>query len=374
MRSLLGLTQSSFDPASWFRFIQFVPYLRKAGWTVEHRPNRPDRQWRSNAPTKLLRAVHYRAGRLLMKMNRLRDVANAESFGAIFVNRDFAAEDSRLQKRFQPLMRRTIFDFDDAIFVGPKEGLVRWMCENACWVTPGNEYLANYARRFTNRVTVIPTVIDTELCRPRDYDRPSGSSTVRVGWSGSDQSIQATLVPYLPMLASLQREVDFELVIITNSRPQLPVENLRWKFCPWRREEEPFLESKFDIGIMPLVDDSFQKGKCALKLLQYMAAGLPTVASPVGVNAHVVQNGVTGFLARTDLEWRASLENLIRNEASRRIIGSAGRQLCEREYSIRSWLPVLLEILELVQETAAAEARPTANEKPSTARDLISSR
>lgn len=284
-----------------------------------------------------------------MKVNRISDALSAGDCDAIFVNRDFAAEGPTLQQVFRPLVRKTIFDFDDAIFVGRKEKLVHWMCANSCWVTPGNEYLARYARQITDRVTVIPTVIDTDKYVPRIYSALK-NGRVRVGWSGSDQSIRATLFPHLEMLARLQARIDFELVVITNSEPQLPVSGLRWTFHPWRQEEEPFLESKMDIGIMPLIDDEFQRGKCALKLLQYMAAGLPTVASPVGVNENIIRHGITGMSASTEVEWHQALETLIKNKVARVSIGCAGRQLCEKEFSIHRWLPVLLNILEFVSE------------------------
>lgn len=351
MPSLMGMTQSGFDPASRFRFIQFIPYLRSAGWIVDHRPNRPDRQWFSRLPWRLARAVHYRAGRWLMTANRMRDIAESRDYDALFVNRDFAGEGMLMNRLFRPVIRRAVYDFDDAIFVGANEAAVRWMCENAFWVTPGNEYLASFVRRYTGRVTIIPTVIDTDVCRPRDYEKPARKGPVRVGWSGSDQSIHTTLVPYLKMLAWLQRKMDFELVVVTNTKPQLPVPELRWTFYPWREEEEPFLQAKFDIGIMPLVDNEFQKGKCGLKLLQYMASGLPTAASPVGVNKEIVRQDVTGFLVRTETEWMQALEALVGNAALRASMGIAGRKVCEQEYSIRRWLPVLIKIFEQLAAT-----------------------
>lgn len=352
MPKLLGITQSNFDPASRFRFIQLIPHLQRAGWQIDHRPNCPDRQWKSPLRSSLARAVHYRAGRTLMKANRLRDVLDASEFDAVFVNRDFASEGRLFQKLFWPLVQKSVFDFDDAIFIGPHEKQVRWLCAHSFWVTPGNDYLASYARRFTDRVTVIPTVIDTDKYVPRSYAN-SQPDCVRVGWSGSDQSIHATLFPHLPMLARLQARIDFELVVITNTKPTLPVSGLRWTFHPWCQEEEPFLESKMDIGIMPLVDDEFQKGKCALKLLQYMAAGLPTVGSPVGVNKEVVLQGVTGMLASTEDDWHRSLETLIRSKMARCSMGCSGREHCGKNYSIHRWLPVLTNIFDSVREKNA---------------------
>ena len=357
MPKLMGMTQSGFDPASRFRFVQFIPHLRNAGWEVEHRPNRPDRQWTSPLRSRFARAVHYRAGRWIMKANRCCDTWDSRRYDALFVNRDFAGEGPWLNRLFRPVIRRGVFDFDDAIFVGPHEARVRWMCANARWVTPGNEYLAAYARQHASRVTVIPTVIDTDAYVPRAYGPAKSTRRVRVGWSGSDQSIHATLVPYLKVLAAVQAKADFELVVITNSRPTLPDLGLRWTFHPWRSEEEPWLESKFDIGIMPLVDNEFQKGKCALKLLQYMAAGLPVVASPVGVNREIMGQNLAGMAAATEAEWHLALGLLLNDERLRTVMGRAGRELCEREYPIRRWLPVLLGIFEQLAQEAPQSCR-----------------
>ncbi len=346
MKRLLGFTQSAFDPAARFRFIQLIPHLRAASWEVTHRPNRPDRQWSSRLRPRMVRGLHYRAGRLLMKWNRLRDLRDADEFDVVFTNRDLAGPGLCLEKRLHRLNPRIVYDFDDTLFVGPNEPAVAWMCEHAAWVTPGNEYLAKFARQHTERVTVIPTIIDTDAYEPR----PNGANGhVRIGWSGSDQSIRTTLFPRLPMLERLQADVPFELVVITNTRPTLPVTNLHWSFVPWCAADEPALGRKFDIGIMPLEDDAIQRGKCGLKLLQYMAAGLPTVASPVGVNAVILQPGTTGYAARTETEWRDGLVTLIRDAGQRATFGQAARQRCVQDYSIRRWLPELLAILDRVQ-------------------------
>lgn len=350
----MGITQSGFDPASRFRFIQFIPYLEQSGWKVDHRPNRPDRQWHSHCPGRIPRAVHYRAGRFAMWLNRFRDVKCMDAVDAVFVNRDLAGEgDELLYKHFARHASRTVYDFDDAIFVGPHEREVRWMIEHAGWVTPGNQYLADYARQYTDRVTIIPTVIDTDRYMARDYSKAPQSARVRVGWSGSDQSIQSTLVPNLAMLSSLQKKVDFELVVITNTMPKLPRTDMRWSFIPWNEADEHLIESHFDIGIMPLKDDAFQKGKCGLKLLQYMAAGLPTVASPVGVNEEIVIPNMTGLLARNDSEWLEALATLIRSAELRAACGTSGRERCVEHYSIRRWLPELLSLFNFVTRPKA---------------------
>lgn len=351
MPSLIGFTQSSFDPASRVRFIQYVPGLEQAGWCISHRPNRPDRQWCSPLRNRLGRGLHYRAGRALMKWNRLRDIRDAAAFDVVFLNRDLAGSgNGRLERRLFARNHRVVFDFDDAIFVGEQNRtLVPWLCANAAWVTPGNEYLAEYARRYTPRVTVLPTAIDTDTYRPRVWNGEP-LAAVRVGWSGSDQSIRTTLFPYLELLRQAQAESGFDLVIVSNTEPALPVDGIRWRFVPWSPAMEGDLGRRFDVGIMPLVDDAFQRGKCGLKLLQYMAAGLPTIASPVGVNREIALPGTTGFLPATPNDWCQALARLVASPELRARMGGAGRRRCEEAYSVRRWAPELLRVLERARE------------------------
>lgn len=348
MPRLMGMTNSAFDPASRVRFIQFMDDFEKAGWAVDFRPNRPDRQWKSQLPGRLPRAAHYRLGRIAMRWNRWTDVRDASQADVVFVNRDLAGGGLFFERKLIRENPRVVFDFDDAVFVGPNESAVAWMCRNAAWVTPGNAYLADFVRKHTDRYTVVPTVIDTRRYSTRDEGRSWPDGRVRVGWSGSDQSIRAALFPYLPMLQELQKRLDFEFVIITNSRPTLPVSDFRWTFVPWKAEEEGELSRFMDVGLMPLVDDTFQRGKCGLKLLQYMAAGIPTVASPVGVNAEITVEGTTGYLAKKPVEWSAALESLVRSDPIRVEMGRAGRRRCVESYSLSRWLPELLGIFERV--------------------------
>jgi len=348
----MACTHGTIEPASRFRVVQFLPHFARAGWQVSLRPNRPERPTPRIA-NPLARLLRDRSARRMRRHFRGRDVADAAAFDAVLVNRDLLGTDLVFERKLLAWNPRVVFDFDDAIFLGHKERHVAWMCRHAAWVTVGNEYLADFARRFTDRLTVLPTVVDVASYEPATI-RPAGAP-LRVGWCGSDLSIRETLFPHLEMLAALQRRLGFELVIMSKPKPKLPELGLHWRYVEWSPDGERLLARHMDVGLMPLVDDAFQRGKCGLKILQYMAAGLPAVASPVGVNPSIVEHGRTGFLAGSADEWHAALAALAGSAERRQEMGRAGRRACERSFSLERWFPVLLGVVERAAGTPVAE-------------------
>jgi glycosyltransferase involved in cell wall biosynthesis len=347
-RRLIAFAHGIDDPACRFRIRQFLPSFEQAGWDVSLRTNFPPRPWDSPYRNPFVRAVHQRS-RLLSRLVRRRlDIRAASGYDAAFLNRDLLGGNVAYEKLLLRRNPRLIFDFDDAIFLGSTSKHIEWICRHARWVTAGNEFLAQFARQFTERVTVLPTVVDTDAYAMR---RPSsGGVPLRVGWLGSDRSIGETLIPHLPMLARLQRELRFEFVVVSRPKPAISEHIPYWTFIEWSPTVETRIAGLFDIGIMPLVDDAFQRGKCGCKLLQYMAAGLPVVASPVGINAQLIAHGDRGFLAGTEEHWRQTLGTLIADAGCRTRMGSAGRIFVEQKYSLRAWFPVLLRIVESVAD------------------------
>jgi len=351
-RRLLALAHSVEDPAARFRIGQYIPFLESAGWRVSLRTNRPLRPWQSPVRNPALRSIHQRLGVWRRRVNKWRDIRSASGFDAVFLNRDVLEGDIRYERFLLRRNPRLIFDFDDAIFLGGKEAHAAWVCRRAAWVTTGNTDLADFARRFTDRVTVLPTVVDTDAYAPID-PRPGGEP-FRVGWCGSDLSIRQTLFPHLDLLARLQRRLRFEFMIMSRPRPNLPETSLRWNFEEWDENKETRLASYFDAGIMPLTSDEYQRYKCGCKLLQYMASGLPSVASPVGINVRLMREGRGGFLAASEDEWFQALGRLMSDGLLRREMGAAGRAYVVKEYSLRAWLPVLLELMDRVADLPAA--------------------
>jgi glycosyltransferase involved in cell wall biosynthesis len=252
------------------------------------------------------------------------------------------------------LLRRSVkhllFDFDDAVFLrdsySPKglhsAGRLRHFAAlvRACdAVVAGNAFLADEAARFAprGRVHVIPTCVD-----PARYPLGGGDGTKLV-WVGSSSTLQG-LRTAAPLLEEVGRRVPgLRLKVVCNSFPQL--RHLPVLPCPWSAAREAVDIALADVGISWLPDDLWSRGKCGLKVLQYMAAGLPVVANPVGANREMVRPGVNGFLAEGPEQWVSAVARLAGDAELRRSMGRAGRGILEAEYSVavgaRRWLELL---------------------------------
>jgi glycosyltransferase involved in cell wall biosynthesis len=243
-----------------------------------------------------------------------------------------------LRSRGNPLL----YDFDDAIFrlhTSSANRAAAWLkqpgktdtiCRISERVVVGNAYLADWVRHRNPHVSVIPTSIDTDRCRPRLPGDANGR--IVVGWTGSATS-QTYLEAFAPMLRELTASHDVELRVLSTREPMLPGVPHTWR--PWSPATEVEEVAAFDIGIMPMPDEEWALGKCALKALQYMAAEVATVASAVGANREVIDHGRNGLLVTTTQEWLECIATLAEKPDLRRQIGAAGRRTVEEEYSMR---------------------------------------
>lgn len=235
-----------------------------------------------------------------------------------------------------------VVDYDDAIFHMYDEhrnGLVRALLsgkiarvmKGAETVIAGSEYLARYARRHNDNVCVIPTVIDLDHYRVKDGQSRNGEPFT-IGWIGSPST-----APYLDLvkgpLSTFGKDSGARLLVIGAQGPQ--IEGMEVLTHPWSEETEVELLLKCDVGIMPLPDENWARGKCAFKLIQYMACGLPVIASPVGANSEVVLPEA-GVLASTPAEWLEAFSTLADDGERRTLMGRTGREVVGREYSVQS--------------------------------------
>jgi glycosyltransferase involved in cell wall biosynthesis len=245
-------------------------------------------------------------------------------------------------------------DYDDAIFhrydMHPHRlvrmllrGKVDTVMRRAALVLVGNEYLAERARRAgAKRVECLPTVVDVER-----YDQALclAQGLCTIGWIGSPIT-----APYLALVQAVLSEVcqqgNVRVVIV--GAQHVPLAGVPVETRPWSEQTEVQEIQRFDVGIMPLPDEPWERGKCGYKLIQYMACSKPAVASPVGVNRHIIADGIDGFLAATPTQWVQTLRTLCKDGALRERIGKAARRKVAKEYSLQVMAPRLVSLLSSV--------------------------
>jgi glycosyltransferase involved in cell wall biosynthesis len=220
----------------------------------------------------------------------------------------------------------------------------------------GNRILADYALKWNPNVSIIPTVVDTRQYWFKPVD--SSHSRLTIGWIGSPStSPYLTLIePALRRLAAVHADkVQFRFCGDPEYRLNMP----ELSFLPFRLDHEIDDLHSFDVGLMPLSDTEWTRGKCAFKAIQYMAAGVPTVASPVGITTDLIQDGVNGFLASSAGEWFTALDRLVRDAELRRRVAVAARQTIEDSYSLDVWWPRFVALLDQLGERASTSQRET---------------
>ena len=248
---------------------------------------------------------------------------------------------------------RMVIEMDDAIYLTRgHERKIPALLAMAHGAVVGNEQLASYARQFAPQVWVVPTVVDTDRFLPKQPSvgppRDPTQDTITLVWMGLAYNL-AYLDVLAPAIRALQTRFHLRLRVVCSRPPKL--EGVNVEFRVWNMDREVADLQDAAIGVMPLNDTAWARGKCGLKLLQYMAVGLPAIASPVGVNRDVIMTGHNGFLAATAQEWYDCLESLCRQPQLRQDIGLAARRTVEERYSLAVWGPRLADLYQaLVQD------------------------
>lgn len=243
-----------------------------------------------------------------------------------------------------------IYDFDDAFQTKYRSGrFARFesllgdkfdhVVRKASAVLPGNNYLYKYAHCLNRNCTIVPTVIDHTRYLQRHAKRDP--ATFNVGWIGSPSSIICLKAIEKP-LAALAKETRVRLSVIGGTAPE--IEGVEVVNIPWSEATEVEEMRHFDVGVMPLPDDPWTQGKCAFKLIQYMACGIPVIGSPVGANCDVV-TPECGILADTDDTWLGAFRFIRDNPIAADAMGQAGRSRVVSSYSLESQLPVVEQVL-----------------------------
>lgn len=349
---VLAVVPSLYDtsPGQRFRLEEWEPFLRESGVDVTYRP----------FETPELKAILHTGGNVFAKiggvtrnlLKRRAELVDAAEYDLVYLFREAAILgppwfERKIARSKVPI----VFDFDDAVFVSyksPSNGYLSYLkfpsktaeiCRLSTHIMAGNEYLAEYARQHNANVTIIPTTIDTD--KYKFIERAAEPDTITVGWSGSFSTIQHldTIRGALQELAKTER---FRLRVIGADSYDLP--GVETEAIPWRTATELDDLAPIDIGVMPLPDEDWSRGKCGLKALQYMALGIPTICSPVGVNTTIIRDGENGFIASSEADWVEKIKLLIHSHELRKKIGLAGRITVENEYSAKVAVPRVLEV------------------------------
>ncbi len=340
-------------PAQRFRFEQYFTYLENNGIRCE-----------------LSSLIHehqdyfiYKPGHLVKKFwlfsiqskwIRSMNLLNLKKYDAVFINREALLTASVFfEKRIARSGIPLFFDFDDAIWkpnVSEANKRFAWLKNPAKTakiivlsntVIAGNQYLADYAKQFNKNVRIIPTTINTEVYQPRP--EKIQQTPVCIGWSGSVTTIMhfKSILPVLYRLKShFGDRICFRLIgDETFHDPVLELNGMAWNSTTEVQDLQ-----QIDIGIMPLPDDEWSKGKCGLKGLQYMALEIPTLMSPVGVNTEIIQDGINGFLPNDENDWFRKITILVENPELRIKMGKEARKTVVERYSFDAWKNVYLEL------------------------------
>jgi glycosyltransferase involved in cell wall biosynthesis len=331
-------------PSQRFRFEQYLDMMRTKGHVIDVSPFLDTAAWN----------ILYRQGHTLSKVagmmrgyfRRLGDLLRLRKYDFVFIHREAAPFGPAIFEWIimRLFSKKTIYDFDDAIWIPNASesnstltrlfknfSNVKKICRWANKVSVGNEFLRDYALQFNKNVVINPTTIDTDLHHNTTTDH--GNSKFVFGWTGSHSTIHY-LDMLVPVFKRLEETEDFELHVICDTPPKFKLKSL--KYIPWKKQTEVDDLLNFNVGLMPLPEDIWSKGKCGFKALQYMALGIPAVVSNVGVNAKIVDHEINGCICTSAEEWFHCLQKLINDPARLKQLSLTTREKIVKNYSVKS--------------------------------------
>lgn len=333
------------SPGQRFRFEQYLPYLESNGYEITF----------SNIISEKDDAIFYSKGHYFKKLlivvksffHRLKDVKRASLHDIVFIYREaYMLGTTYFEKKMSKKNIPIVFDFDDSIWLNDtSEGnkKLAWMkkpektseiCQLSNLVMIGNQYLADYSKKFNQNVMIVPTTIDMNYHIA--LNKTQEKEKICIGWTGTTTTLKHfdTAIPILKKIKEkYQNSVYFKVIVDSDEWKR----DIEVKLVKWTKKSEIDDLSEFDIGIMPLPDDDWSKGKCGFKGLQCMSMKIPVVMSPVGMNNDLIKHGENGFLANTQQEWFDYLCELIDSFELRQKIGARGYETVKDNYSVEVW-------------------------------------
>ena len=333
---ILFLSSGATVPSSRFRIQAYLSRFQADGHQVVMANSFPQKYdyfpWMGFRPSQLLK-------RSVRWWHWVR--ACLSSYDVVFIDREiFDDATTEMEERFRKCCRRLVLDIDDAVFLRQPDKFVR-LFKLADLVVCGNPFLVDEVAPLTQRTLHVPTSVDMDdyVMRPDTNNSPPV-----VGWIGTTGNLKYIEVA-AEALRTVATEIDFEFRLVvpdTSPLQSINLEGVRIVQQPWKPQTQVQRIQQFDVGIMPLFpNEPWDKFKCGAKLIQYLAVGVPGIASPVGVNSTILNGGQNGIPAQTTEEWVSGLRRLLKNPSLRRDMGVRGRQTIEERFSIQANYSVL---------------------------------
>lgn len=341
-------------PAQRFRWEQWRPGLLEHGVDLELLTFSTDRLHQARAAGRAREAALEAARRY---PEWLLEILRSRRAPLFVIHRNAALSGPPLvELALHRLNKPFVYDFDDAVYLAPPAGdtwakrfmradwRVAALSRRAALVSAGSPVLADFALQFTDRVEIWPTTIS--LASYTERPEPPEDRVPVIGWSGSHTTVRY-IRSLMPLLRELRARVPFRLKVVG---AEVELGGLEGECIPWSPEIELPALHDMDVGLMPLEDIEFARGKCALKALQYSGVGVPAVVSDVGVNREAVIDGETGYVVRTDEQWLEALTRLLEDRAMRLQMGRAGRAHVAKHFSAEVWAPRIAKRLRRLAE------------------------
>lgn len=246
---------------------------------------------------------------------------------------------------FERLLKKPlVLDVDDSIWLNTPDSLKTTIAvaKSAAKIIVGNQYLADWFSTHNKNITIAATAIDTARFCPIGRD---GSQPFTIGWTGTSSNFEYLFLIRDALAAFLSQAPDARVLIVSDKKPALHLPHHRVEFLPWTASSEAGTIQQMDVGLMPLADNAWTRGKCSFKMLQYMACGRPVVVSPVGMNNEILAKGSVGFGATSLTDWVDALTQLYWNRSMGEAMGRNGRLVVEREYSTQVVAKIIADAL-----------------------------
>ncbi|MBP8150501.1 MAG: glycosyltransferase family 4 protein [Xylophilus sp.] len=329
---IVGLTQGVNIPSTRFRWQQYVNNLNDAGFEVSEFPS----HFGAYAPASKFRRPYWLSTAIAENLYR---TLRSSSYDLRFLQRNLTAT----LCTWEPLLREPfVFDVDDAIFLGPRGASAERIARAASLIICGNNFLAEHFSGY-GRVAVLPTAVDTLRFVPRIGSQPPKQV---IGWSGSSSGFKYLYGIEEAICILLNKHPDAILKVISDKPPvfkKLPLSKVEYE--PWSPNREVAVLQEFSVGIMPLENDLWARGKCSFKMLTYMAVGIPVVVSPVGMNVEILSHGLCGLGAKNTDDWVDSISSIINDSTLTFEMGDMGRKIVEKIYARNVVAPQLARLL-----------------------------